>query len=91
MSYILNLIEKSNETYQLKGSVCFVKPTSSEIYSVLKEMVDTIGSMHIRGLEIRQTVSNRRHAGFTFSVFFGNHKEAKKQHQRIEQCFKNLI
>ena len=91
MSYILNLIEKSNETYQLKGSVCFVKPTSSEIYSVLKEMVDTIGSMHISGLEIRQNVSNMHHAGFTFSAFFGDRGEAEKQHQRIEQCIKTLI
>lgn len=53
MSYILNLIEKSNKTYQLKA--------------------------------------NMRHTGFTFFVFFGNHKEAEKQLERIEQCFKNLI
>jgi hypothetical protein len=54
-------------------------------------MIDIIGSMHISGLEIRQNVSNMRHAGFTFFVFFGNHKEAEKQLERIEQCFKNLI
>jgi len=91
MSYILNLIDKNNGTYLLKGSVCFVKPTSSEIYSALKEMVDTIGSMHISGLEIRQNVSNMRHAGFTFSEFFGDRGEAEKKYKRIEQCFKNLI
>jgi hypothetical protein len=91
MSYILNLIDKNNGTYLLKGSVCFVKPTSSEIFNDLKEMIDIIGSMHISGLEIRQNVSNMRHAGFTFSAFFGDRGEAEKQHQRIEQCIKTLI